>query len=103
MGENILNRINLSESKITEMEKYSQNSNETIVLNMQENLEKLEKASSDRTAELENTVMLYYQQMGANTEKIKKMNITNLRLIKMKLTKELIYNLKLNVNELKKL
>merc|ERR1711872_86604 len=72
--ENILNRINLSESKITEMEKYSQNSNETIVLNMQENLEKLEKASSDRTAELENTVMLYYQQMGANTEKIKEIN-----------------------------
>merc|ERR1712168_861442 len=69
--ENILNRINLSESKITEMEKYSQNSNETIVLNMQE---KLEKASSDRTAELENTVMLYYQQMGANTEKIKEIN-----------------------------
>merc|ERR1711970_1043868 len=72
--ENVLKRITSTESRLKEIEQYTQNSNETIVLKMQENLEKLEKSSSARATDLENTVIKYYEQIGANSEKIKQIN-----------------------------
>merc|ERR1712055_681649 len=69
--ENVLKRITSTESRLKEIEQYTQNSNETIVLKMQENLEKLEKSSGERATDLENTVIKYYEQIGENSEKIK--------------------------------
>merc|ERR1712013_176042 len=48
--------------------------NETIVLNMKENLEKLENSSNQRATDLENTVIKYYEQIGSNSEKIKEIS-----------------------------
>merc|ERR1711892_1226922 len=88
--ENILKRVTSTESRLMEIEQYTQNSNETIVLNMQENLNKLEKSSNDRATDLENTVIKYYEQIGVNKDNIKQIN---------QLTTELGINLhSLNVN-----
>merc|ERR1712106_690789 len=72
--ENLYKRVSSTESRITEIEQYAQSSNETIVVNMQENLEKLEKSSTDRARDLENTVIKYYEQIGANSERIKQID-----------------------------
>merc|ERR1711892_1203286 len=72
--ENLYKRVSSTESRITEIEQYTQSSNETIVVNMQENLEKLEKSSTDRARDLENTVIKYYEQIGANSERIKQID-----------------------------
>merc|ERR1711892_1232256 len=72
--ENILKRVTSTESRLMEIEQYTQNSNETIVLNMQENLNKLEKSSNDRATDLENTVIKYYEQIGVNKDNIKQIN-----------------------------
>merc|ERR1711892_1607436 len=88
--ENIIKRVTSTESRLMEIEQYTQNSNETIVLNMQENLNKLEKSSNDRATDLENTVIKYYEQIGVNIDNIKQIN---------QLTTELGNNLhSLNVN-----
>merc|ERR1712013_975909 len=72
--ENVLKRITSTESRLKEIEHYTQNTNETIVLNMKENLEKLENSSNQRATDLENTVIKYYEQIGSNSEKIKEIS-----------------------------
>eukprot|EP00091_Calanus_sinicus_P002658 TRINITY_DN12751_c0_g1_i1.p1 TRINITY_DN12751_c0_g1~~TRINITY_DN12751_c0_g1_i1.p1 ORF type:complete len:425 (-),score=94.58 TRINITY_DN12751_c0_g1_i1:727-2001(-) len=72
--ENINKRVGSTEVRLMEIEQYTQNSNETIVLNMQENMERLEKSSNDRATDLENTVIKYYEQIGANSNNIKEIN-----------------------------
>merc|ERR1712212_157478 len=78
--ENVLKRITSTESRLKELEQYTQNSNETIVLNMQENLKKLEKSSNERATDLENTVIKYYEQIGENSEKIKQISSGSMNL-----------------------
>merc|ERR1712013_951703 len=72
--ENVLKRITSTESRLKEIEHYTQNTNETIVLNMKENLEKLENSANQRATDLENTVIKYYEQIGSNSEKIKEIS-----------------------------
>merc|ERR1712013_91904 len=72
--ENVLKQITSTESRLKEIEHYTQNTNETIVLNMKENLEKLENSANQRATDLENTVIKYYEQIGSNSEKIKEIS-----------------------------
>jgi chromosome segregation ATPase len=66
--------ITIQDGRLNDMEKINQTANESLVGDIKTQIEKLEKTTRDRTTDIENTLITYYEKVNSNTDDIKKVN-----------------------------